>query len=86
MNLFSGFATAAIVAVIGTLLRWGVSVERALKAREMESIKHLAALDALIERINGHEAVDDQREKRTDSLEGRIGSLEHAVAFSPPRR
>lgn len=88
------FSSASLLLVAGSLIRWGIKVDKGLTAQtsatkeivalqEVANQRMVAALGILVEKLNGHVALDDERHSSQkdilDSHEQRLQSVERAA-------
>lgn len=63
------------ISVLGLVGRWVMKVERSFD-------KNVSALDLLLEKLNGHEQVDEVRHQ---ALDHRLAIIEKSVGVAPAR-
>lgn len=68
-------ATGVFLLLFGVLVRWVIRVDRSFNAQAVVNEKVVGALNVITERLNGHEELDQSRERRLEAIEARVASI-----------
>lgn len=74
-------AATALGTMLGVGIRYAIKIERSFGDQRVVNAQQIAALTALNEKLNGHEALDVNREDRVDRIEDRVSTLERGLAL-----
>lgn len=74
-------AATGLGAAIGVGIRYAIKIERSFGDQRVINAQQIAALTTLNEKLNGHEALDVNREERVDRIEERLVQVERGLAL-----
>lgn len=73
--------TVATVSSVGFVVRYAFKLERSFNEQHVINEKHIAAVNGVLEKLNGHCVLDDSREDRVDRIEDRLARVEQGIAL-----